>query len=306
MAKSNSLPLRKKLERKIGGVTLRGVAVIVRAMPERFADSFGRGLGRLIFRGSRKYRERCLANLRMAFPDWSDERVRKTAVAVFEHFARTAVRFFRVDRLTDQQIVDSVKFEGLGHVISAMDKGKGALIITAHFGDWERMAQAFTLLGYKISVVARDANEERTTEMINAIRNRHGIEVFSRGKAAREILKRLARNEVVGILTDQNTREILVPFFGIPAGTNEAPAAIHLRTGSPLITAFCEETVPSEYRVTVEPLDMPVPSGDKDADVLAIMTAINERIESAIRRRPEQWLWMHDRWRWARELGIIE
>ncbi|MBA3724937.1 MAG: lysophospholipid acyltransferase family protein [Armatimonadetes bacterium] len=306
MAKSNSLALRKRLERKIGGAALRGVAAVVRAMPERFAVSFGRRLGRLIFRGSRKYRERTLANLRMAFPEWSDERVRDTAVAVFEHFARTAVRFFRVDRLTDQQIVDSVKFEGLDYVKSATDKGKGALVITAHFGDWERMAQAFTLLGYKISVVARDANEERTTQMINAVRNRHGIEVFSRGKAAREILRRLAKNEIVGILTDQNTREILVPFFGFPAGTNEAPAALHLRTGSPLITAFCEETGTDEYRVIVEPLDMPVPSGDKDADILAIMTKINERIESAIRRCPEQWLWMHDRWRWARELGIIE
>ncbi|MGI8924722.1 MAG: lysophospholipid acyltransferase family protein [Fimbriimonadales bacterium] len=306
MAKSNSLPLRKRLERKIGGVALRGVAVIVRALPERFAGTFGRRLGRLIFRGSRKYRERTLANLRMAFPEWSDERVRQTAVAVFEHFGRTAVGFFRVDRLSDQQIADSVKFEGLEHVKSAIDKGKGVLVITAHFGDWERMAQAFTLRGYKISVVARDTNEERTTQMINAVRNRHGVEVFSRGKAAREILRRLTKNEIVGILTDQNTREILVPFFGLPAGTNEAPAAIHLRTGCPVITAFCEETGPGEYRAIAEPLDMPVPSGDKRADILAIMTKVNERIESAIRRRPEQWLWMHDRWRWARELGIIE
>jgi KDO2-lipid IV(A) lauroyltransferase len=191
-------------------------------------------------------------------------------------------------------------------VDEALAQGKGILAITAHFGNWERMAEAFAARGYKISVVARDTNEERTTKIVNDVRKGRGIEVFSRGKAARELLRRLRSNQVVGILTDQNTREILVPFFGIPAGTNEGPAVIHLLTGTPLFTAFAVELPDGRYRVNAERLVLPPPTGDREADVLAIMTRVNQKIEEAVRAHPEQWLWMHDRWRWAREKGILK
>jgi KDO2-lipid IV(A) lauroyltransferase len=195
---------------------------------------------------------------------------------------------------------------GLDLVDEALAQGKGILAITAHFGNWERMAEAFAARGYKISVVARDTNEERTTKIVNDVRKGRGIEVFSRGKAARELLRRLRSNQVVGILTDQNTREILVPFFGIPAGTNEGPAVIHLLTGTPLFTAFAVELPDGGYRVNAERLVLPPPTGDREADVLAIMTRVNQKIEEAVRAHPEQWLWMHDRWRWAREKGILK
>jgi KDO2-lipid IV(A) lauroyltransferase len=270
------------------------------------AERFGKSVGRLLFRLSRKYRSRALSNLAMCFPEWSSQKVHATAVGVFEHFGRLMVQFFRFDRVSDQQILDSVEFEGLEAIEAALDKGKGALVVTAHFGDWERMAHSVAIRGKKISVVARDSNEERTTKLVNSVRKRHGIDVFSRGRAAREILRRLAANEIVGILTDQNTREILVPFFGIPAGTNEAPAALHLRLGTPLFTAFCAEIAPGRYRAVVEPVTFTPRKESRERDVVEIMSLINERIERAVRERPEQWLWMHDRWRWTRELGLLE
>jgi KDO2-lipid IV(A) lauroyltransferase len=257
-------------------------------------------------RSSRKYRERTIKNLRLAFPNWTEEQVRATAKGVFEHFGKTLARFFGGGKESKEEIIASVDMQGLDLVDQALAEGKGILAITAHFGNWERMAEAFAARGYKISVVARDANEERTTKIVNDVRKGRGIEVFSRGKAARELLKRLRSNEVVGILTDQNTREILVPFFGIPAGTNEGPAVIHLLMGTPLFTAFAVELPGGRYQVKAERLNLPQPTGDREADVLAIMTIVNQKIEETVREHPEQWLWMHDRWRWTREKGLLK
>jgi len=293
------------MERKIGGWALSGVARLFRLLPRRKIDPVGRWLGRRIMGISRKYRERTIKNLRLAYPSWSEAEIHRVAVGVFEHFGKTTARFFGGGKDTPKEILDSVEFIGLDAVDAALRNGKGILAITAHYGNWERMAEAIALKGYKISVVARDANEERTTKIVNDVRKGRGIDVFSRGKAARELLRRLRANEIVGILTDQNTREVMVPFFGMPAGTNEGPAVIHMITGAPLFTAFAEEVGDGSYLVNVEPLNMPTLTGDREADVEAIMARVNQKIEEAVRRHPEQWLWMHDRWRWARELGLM-
>lgn len=306
MAGENPLPLKKRIERRLGGWALMAVARFFQLLPKSRIDPAGKWLGRRIMGMSRKYRERTLKNLRLAFPEWTDDQVRRTAVGVFEHFGKTLARFFGGGKETKEEIGASIDMRGLEHVDAALAQGKGMLAITAHYGNWERLAEAFAARGYKISVVARDANEERTTKIVNDVRRGRGIEVFSRGKAARELLRRLRANEVVGMLTDQNTREILVPFFGIPAGTNEGPAVIHLLMGTPLITAFAAEMPDGRYEVDAEPLDMPPLTGDREADVYAIMSAVNHRIEDAVRKHPEQWLWMHDRWRWAREKGILK
>src|SRR5205085_2495091 len=140
---------------------------------------------------------------------------------------------------------------------------------------------------------------------VNATRNKAGIEVFSRGKAAREFLRRLENNEIIVILPDQNTRELLVPFFGKPAGTNEGPALIQLRTGAAIVLAFCWEKPDGNYHALAYELELPPPTGDRAEDTKQIMVRINNEIEKIVREHPEQWLWMHDRWRYARELGLL-
>jgi KDO2-lipid IV(A) lauroyltransferase len=306
MVEGKPLPLKKRIERSVGGWALMAVARVFQLLPKKSIDPMGRRLGRLIMRLSGKYRRRTLKNLRLAFPDWPEQKVQSTARGVFEHFGKTLARFFGGGKESKEEIIASVDMNGLDLVDEALAQGKGILAITAHFGNWERMAEVFAARGYKISVVARDANEERTTKIVNDVRKGRGIEVFSRGKAARELLRRLRSNEVVGILTDQNTREILVPFFGIPAGTNEGPAVIHMITGTPLFTAFAVEQADGRYRVDAEPLEIPPLTGNREVDVMTIMTLVNQRIESTVRANPEQWLWMHDRWRWAREKGILQ
>jgi len=276
-------------------------------LPEGIAERFGSFIGNLAYLLSKKYRTRAIKNLRMCFPEWEEKRVKQTARAVFEHFGRTAARFFRSYKMPPHEILNTIASEeGLDVLEQAKALQKGLIIVTAHFGNWERAAQYMNAKGFKINTVARDADDELTGEIVNRARREQGIEVYSRGSAAKDLLRALARNEAVAILADQNANDVFVPFFGFPAGTVAGPAVLHLRTRAPLLIGFCLENGKGHYRVTFIRPNFPPPTGNQEKDIKTIMTIINKILEDKIREHPEQWLWMHDRWRSARKLGLIE
>ena len=276
------------------------------ALPASWTTRLGTWLGRAAYRVSRKHRRRAISNLAMCFPEWDESKVRNVARRVFEHFGKTLLLFFRAGKMKPEEVLASVDAGGVDHLDAALARGKGVILISAHFGNWERMSHYLSVKGYAVSVVVRDANDARLTRLVNRVRRLEGVDLFVRGSAAREILRRLNRNEVVGILPDQNTWEIYVPFFGFPAGTVSGPAVFHLRTGAPILSCFCMQTDGGRYRLEVRPLKTPDLSGDRDEDIKRIMTAVNEALEQMIRQSPEQWLWMHDRWKAARRKGLLD
>lgn len=305
MANRKGTSLRRRVAYRIGSWALIVASGLVGVLPAKWTDQFGKWLGRLWMRLSRKHRERAKSNLRMCFPDWPAQRVEDAARRVFEHFGKTTLRFLRTGKTTDQEVLTTTQMLGTEVLDRALQKGRGVLLISAHLGNWERGAHFLALRGYRISVVARDANSARVTEIVNQRRRVQGVDVLSRGNATRAILERLRKNQCVAILPDQNTWEIYVPFFGFPAGTVAGPAVIHLRTGAPIIGAFVTESEHGEYRGRIVELEMPELTCDREEDVRRIMTAINAMIEGAIRETPDQWLWMHDRWKSAREQGLL-
>jgi KDO2-lipid IV(A) lauroyltransferase len=207
--------------------------------------------------------------------------------------------------MSDEAVLRSVDAFGFEFLEQQLSAGTGVLLVTAHFGNWERLAQYITAKGLKLNVIARDANDAKLNELVNRKRREQGVDVFSRGSAARDVLASLKRNEIVGILPDQNTWELYIPFFGFPAGTVAGPAVFHLRTGAPIVFAFCREQPDGKYLLECDLYSPPERSGDRDADVAKIMSDVNERIEQAVRAHPEQWLWMHDRWKAARQQGML-
>jgi len=241
----------------------------------------------------------------MVFPDWSDEQVRRIAREVFAHFGKTGARFLRAPALSAEEVLASVRCEGLNLIHEALNEGKGAILITAHIGNWERMAHYFSLNGITLSVIARDANDEVSNRVVNRTRRSQGFEVYGRATAARRVLRDLQQNRCVGILPDQNAQEAFVPFFGMPAGTVLGPAMFHLHTNAPILTTFCIEQGDGSYEVMISRLNLPERTGDREADAVAIMARVNEAIEQAVREHPEQWLWLHDRWRSARQEGLL-
>lgn len=299
----------KKLTRRsfafLGSLGLVSLRVATRFLSEKQLRALGMVLGRLVFRMSRKYRERCLSNLHMCFPEWDESRIYHTAKRVFEHFGKTTLAFLHTDRLTAQDVLSSVSAHGLSLLDEALKKGYGVILLTPHFGNWERMAHYLTLKGYPLLVVAREANDPRTTDLVNRMRKKEGLDVLIRGSSIREILQALRQNKIIGLLPDQNSWEIFVPFFGHPAGTVAGPAVLHLRTRAPILVCFCWEEPETHYQLHIKELALPARTGNRGEDIREIMKRVNEVFEQIIHEHPEQWLWLHDRWRSARLKGLL-
>ncbi len=262
----------------------------------------GRKLGDLLYRLDRKHRERTIANLAMAFPDWSTNKVEKTSREVFRHWGLVAADFFRTPLRSDEELLANMEVDGYERYAAAADKHKGVIAMTAHFGNFERFGHWCTATGRPITVVAREANQGQIQERIAGIRARTKVEFLSRGDTMRSILRKLKADELIGLLPDQNSKESFLPFFGHPAGTVLGPAKLHQKTGAGLVPAFCVRVGPGKYKVFVqEAIDLE----GIETDTEAIMAKFNLALEKVVREYPEQYLWMHDRWKSARQAGLL-
>ncbi|HTQ08472.1 MAG TPA: lysophospholipid acyltransferase family protein [Fimbriimonadaceae bacterium] len=293
----------KKLEQAAGTA---GFAVAERAflhMDPLRAERAGIRLGMLFYRVSPKRRRIMHSNLRLAMPELSEDERTRLAMACARHFGKVFADFLRSSRRTNEEVRESCPLLDRHLMDEALAKGKGAILITGHYGNWERAAHAVVAGGYKVTVVARDANGQNLNDAVLRIRRHQGIEVLSRGNAARGILRKLAANEVVAILPDQNSGDIFVPFFGKPCGTVTGPASIHVKTGCPVLALYSRWVGPARYEARFYPELQAVPGYDP---VEGMTRAINNSLEAAIREAPEQWLWFHDRWKSARRAGLLD
>jgi KDO2-lipid IV(A) lauroyltransferase len=184
--------------------------------------------------------------------------------------------------------------EGEQTLRDALAGGRGCIAFSGHLGNWEIMASIFARLGLPVSVVVTSQRNKRVEQLIDDIRRSTGIEIIKRRDAVRGVLSALKRNRVVAILIDQDAHEdgAFVPFFGKSTSTPRGPAVFHLRTGAPLVFAHSVRLPGERYRIQVTNVDT---TDLDDADELtARMTA---QLEAAIRETPEQWTWMHKRWK---------
>jgi Kdo2-lipid IVA lauroyltransferase/acyltransferase len=267
------------------------------------AERWGENLGRIGFRLSKKHRQRAFDNLTLAFPEKSKAERMKLAEGVLIHFGRVTADFMRARTRTDQELIDgTVEVLGQEHLEAALAAGTGAILLTGHFGNWERMSHWVASHHYRVSVVSRDANDPQMEALVRELREREGVNVISRGDAARPILKCLRQNEFVGILPDQNSEEIFVPFFGHPCGTVTGPAVLSMRSGAPLTPMYCTWVSPGMYRIDIE---APLEPDEGFEPVEGYTRAINRSLENAIRRAPDQYLWVHNRWKSARKRGLV-
>jgi len=293
---------KKSLVSKLGAFAFRRFQPAFEHRDVAGAERLGERLAGWWFRLDRKHRERAIWNVQLAFPEKSEEEAKSIARESFRHYGRVMGDFLRSPVRTDQEVLDSVEQRDLGPYVEANDKGKGVLAITGHMGNFERLAHWYQAKGYTMTVIARDANDEGLQDQIAKIRGSRGMQMLSRGDSAREILKKLRNKETIGILPDQNADECFVPFFGKLCGTTLGPAVLHLRTGAPLVPGFCIRTGPGKYRVEIfEPMQYDKASATAEQ----IMADLNKVLETIIRKYPEQYLWQHDRWKSARQKGLL-
>jgi KDO2-lipid IV(A) lauroyltransferase len=248
-----------------------------------------------------RHRRIALRNLAIAFPEQREESRKKIARAAFQQLGTVLAEFPSISRFNRENVENFIRIEGAEHFHKAKEKGRGILFLTAHFGNWEWMAASFPLLtGHSIAVVYRPIDNPFVGRMVGRLRTWTGNQGISNQKAMARILRVLKKEGAVGILLDQNVswqEGVFVKFFGEWACTNEGLALLAMKTGAAVLPGFNIRQPDGRYRLVLEPELNLVRTGDKEYDVRANTELFTGVIERHVREFPEQWLWLHQRWK---------
>jgi KDO2-lipid IV(A) lauroyltransferase len=269
-------------------------------LPAPVALALGRRLGDLTALALPRRRRVALANVAQAFPELSVTERRRVARRGWQHLGMTVIELARLLGRPLQATLGEMTLDGLEHLQIAMAEQRGALMLTAHLGNWEYLSAAAHLTGYPLSIVVRPLDSPALDAVAARMRLKTGVELIDKRGALRPVLEALRRRRMVGVLLDQNAarrESVFVPFFGHVASTSRSLALLSIRTGAPIVPIFTAREAPGRHRVVIEP-PLPRPTVNDPEQAIVEMTArCNQIIEAAIRKTPEQWLWAHDRWR---------
>lgn len=271
----------------------------IQKMSPAASRRFGSALGRLASRIALKQRRRALANLSLAYNGTMTEGERSALmVGVFEHFGRGLVDFLRAPTVTREELEANIVCDGSEYIKDGLAAGRGIIFVTGHIGNWEALGRYGTqVLGLPLTVIAKDPRDPALAAFLRRQREGFGFSVLSRGESAREALKTLRRNEIICLLADQNSGDTFAPFFGVPAGTAVGPAALALHTGAALLPIYCLNQEDGRFHIRCFPPISTARTGDRAADEHRVMAEFNLSLESIIREYPNQWLWIHNRWK---------
>ena len=272
---------------------------VFKRLPLRAAQQWGASVGLVGYYVSKRYRDVATRNLEWAFGGALGSKRRRAIVkGVFVQFGRATLgEFLKAPFLSPDALRRLVKADSYAPINTLLARGKGLILITAHFGNWELLARRAILEGFAVTVVARQGDDPQFNALTDWLRANGGYEVHARGASPRLLLQRLKQNKIVAILPDQKSDDVFVPFFGKLAGTVAGPAVLALKTGAPLVPMFCPRLPDGTYQVVIGPEINTQPTGDARADTQRIMADINRAVEDMVRQYPDQWLWLHDRWR---------
>jgi Kdo2-lipid IVA lauroyltransferase/acyltransferase len=262
---------------------------------------------RKVFDAQGKNARWALANLRIAYPAWTDAERRALGRESYVNFGLNAIDYLRSAHWSDEEVLAHCPLEGLEHVEEALKKGKGALLLTLHIGAWEVGVQAIALglAAHRPSVVGRPMRNKRLYDRITGTRTRGGAELIDRRRAAQQILRALRGGRPVGLLLDQYSRRsrgVFVPFFGVRCSTSAGMATLAVRTGAPVVPCYVLRAGPDRHRgIFLPELEIEY-TGDRKRDIEIATACYNVALEKIVRANPEQWMWGHRRFRHSPDL----
>jgi KDO2-lipid IV(A) lauroyltransferase len=273
------------------------VTAIGRRIPLRAGRFLGRQLGRLAWHVARRERRKALANIAVAFPEWSDAKRRDTIRAMFRHMGMSLFEIAWLPNLVEERGTKTTLFEGAEDVMAQIDAGRGVIIFTAHCGNWEWLACGTGLWGRPTSVLQRERDQPEMNRYITELRANAGVHSIDRGSpsSARDMLRIIRGGGILAFLVDQNlrTESVKVPFFGRPAPTPIGPAKLAIRTEALVSITFTERLPDGRHVIRY----LPAIQCKRDDDPIELVAHATRLIEEQIRCVPEQWVWMHDRWK---------
>jgi Kdo2-lipid IVA lauroyltransferase/acyltransferase len=271
------------------------------AMPRPVARAFAACLASVLFFLLPGLQKTAEFNLRLAFPDWTAAQRKSTTRKMVRNLGWMAAEFAHFPRLTKRNIDDLVVLEGHGNFLAGQRRGKGVLYLTGHLGAWELSSFAHALYGYPLHYMARPLDNKRLDGLVNQYRCLSGNRPIFKNESARVMLKVLKDSGTVGILADQNTMPeegVFIDFFGKSASTTTGIARVALHTAAAVVPGYAYWDERSEkYRLRFEPPVELIRTGDTERDVLENTQRFASVLEEIIRRHPDQWVWVHKRWK---------
>lgn len=268
--------------------------------PPRWASLLGVGLGWLLFTVFRLQRSLTLENLAFAFGDTYTPRERlRIASRCYRHFGAVITEFLTLPRLPPGRLDDYIELDNREVLDAELQRGHGVLIATGHLGNWELMGSAIAAKGYAFSAYGGQQHNLLADAFLNAVRRRMGMAIVPKRTAMLGMVRALKGNRVLTILSDQHfsRNSHFVRFFGRPVSTAPGLGTLVRHCKTALVFAETHKTGRFRYRTRFIPLRVPTPSGDEELDLLRITQQFMDALEAAVRRHPEQYFWMHRRWR---------
>lgn len=289
-------PLRHGIEH---GAYL-GARSLMRALPYSAVRALGRRLGDALWLGSAGRRRVAINNVARALPELGRDGARRLARASFQHLGLATCDTLRAGREDLAGLCKRLALEGFEHLEAVAGSERGFFVLSAHLGCWEIAALISGAYFGPLHVVGRPLDNPHLDRELVALRQRFGNVTMAKRGAVRGMLRALDGGGMVGILIDQRVRPeegIVVPFFGLPSFASPVLARLALRTGATVVPIFCVPEPKGRYRFIARPPVAPEGKAD-DPEAVAAMTArYLAATEAEIRRYPEQWMWMHRRWK---------
>jgi Kdo2-lipid IVA lauroyltransferase/acyltransferase len=289
--------MRRKLEYAAAWPFIKILGLLPRSLSRALAIT----LAQLIYVFHAKLRRVGMRNLEMVFPEKSVAERKRILRGVFTSLGRQLAELCQFPRYTPENVDEVVVYDGLENFERAYARGKGVLFLTAHFGAWELSAFAHSLHGHWLHVVMRPMDNPYLDRLIEYYRTMYGNRTVAKDDFVRGLLAAMKAGETVGILMDTNMtppQGVFVDFFGIQACTAGGLARIALRTDAAVVPGFTiwDERL-GKYRLRFDPAVELVRTGDLDKDILANTQKFTKVIEDYVRKYPDQWLWVHRRWK---------
>lgn len=302
-AKGSSSPLQRLRQRGVYGLAWL-VREAFRHLPPERAVALGGALGRSMARAHGPRTQVALRNLEIAFPDWSEAQRHRTMVDSFANIGRGIAEVSLLSGRHRESLLDGVRFEGIENLEAAHKStpSRGVLLLTAHFGTWEVAGAAMARAGIPLSVVHHGFDNPYLGRMVTGWRHANGMQTLELGSAGLGAVRALRRGRVVVMLFDQNASRKegrFVPFFGLAACTRAGPALLAMRFGIPVVPAFFfrDGEGPRHVARFRPALEIEPPGDEPEGALDRNLERMNLAIESAVREAPDQWTWIHKRWK---------
>lgn len=272
-----------------------------RMLPKTVAMALASVIGKILYCLLKQRREIALNNLQIAFGESTNNSERELlCLDCFVNFSKTIIEFLRFKKFNRDNIWDEVTVYGAENIINTLAMGKGAIVFLPHFGNWELLSLVYgALIPNQAKAIAFPLKFKRLNTYIWNIREHLGLKIIPRSNAIRATMQALKKNEAVGFFSDQNAGDqgVFIDFFGKPASTARAPVALALKSGTPILFSLDIRQPDDTHHVHISPPFYLEPTEDKESDIKTYTTLLMKQLEDYMLKYPEQWLWIHNRWK---------